>query len=160
MSKRFPENQAKITWQEGGVRFSLVWRDFMHGFYCGYCRLPKRITEETGYRGIITYVPAHGGITYAEESPDGSMVYGFDCNHYKDEGRPKLRDVEWLKAECERMAKGVVAVAAYEKRYLAAGADERSELLDTMHDKLREAGLDFDLSDNTGALIGALCGQL
>lgn len=154
----YPESKAVKVWEyDDGVVYSIV----PYGHYCGYCRFPKRPLIEQGYNGIAAYVPVHGGITYAEEAKDGSMVYGFDCAHSGDEERPELRDLAWLSKECERMAEGVKLAAEYEKRYLTSVTNEETaKVLDEYHTKLRDKGITFDLRDNFGAMLRVLCGNL
>jgi hypothetical protein len=87
----YPEDKAGETWRdEGGVQYSIVRHERLN-HYCGYCRFIERPVREVGYKGILTYVPVHGGITYANEDEDG-MVYGFDCAHAGDEGNFLLKE--------------------------------------------------------------------
>lgn len=146
-----------------GIEYALVFfAHFGSGHYCGYACFPKRPVIEQGYGGILTYVPVHGGITFAEETCDGHMVYGFDCMHADDELNELTRDEVWLTAETERMAIGIQYAAQYEKRYLLArDSTERAKILDEYHDKLAQTeGIEFDVRDNFGALLNLLCGQL
>jgi len=129
--------------------------------YCGYARFPARPVKEPGYGGIMRFVPVHGGLTYAEEDKDGSMVYGFDCAHCGDEGRPETRDIGWLRQECERMVKVIKAAVPVEERYLLAGtSEERAAVLDKYHERMREEGICFELEGNLGAMIALMCGAL
>lgn len=131
------------------------------GHYCGCAVLRQRPALEPGYDGILTYVPVHGGITYAEELADGRMIYGFDCAHANDELNPQYQDVEWLFAEIDRMVTGVQLAAEYEPDYLAApDASARAVILDRYHSALSLKGITFDLSDNFGAMIQRLFGEL
>ncbi len=55
-------------WTKGNVRFCIAKVDLVYNsHYCGYCTFPNRPVREQGYRGFMTYVPVHGGITYAEQ---------------------------------------------------------------------------------------------
>lgn len=121
--------------------------------WCGYVRFPVRPVKETRYGGILQYVPVHGGITYAEDSPDGSMVYGFDCGHAQDRrwlsseefkrrlkrfkrgktrrgrthmllGEPIRRTRRWLWQQCETMAGSILVAAQFEDAYLASEGDQ------------------------------------
>ena len=155
----YPEKEATKTWEREGVTFSIAQMPLGH--YCGYCRFPKRPTIEEGYDGILAYVPVHGGLTYAESDADGTMVYGFDCAHSGDDENPERSDIDWLTAECERMAVGIAVAAEFEEAYLLARDGEtRAATLDAYHDKMRETGAEFVLADNFGAMINVLCGQL
>ena len=153
----FPENQAEKTWNKDGVVFSIVRTNMGH--CCGYARFKARPTKTTGYDGILTYVPVHGGITYSGERKDGSMVYGFDCAHAGDESNPRLHEKDWLIPECERMAKGILAAAKVEDEYLLAEGDneKRAEIIQKYHDDL---GVEFNVKDNFGAMINLLCGSI
>jgi len=121
----------------------------MPDYYCGYCKFPKRPVKQKGYRGILTYVPVHGGITYAEGSE-----YGFDCNHVDDENNPDLQDIAWLKHECERMAYGIKKAAKYEKWYnKAKDSMEKALVLTKFHNSLVKNDIKFELTNNFGAMI-------
>lgn len=163
--KTWIESKADIVWEAEGVRFALV--DNKRGYpgqpnwYCGYCIFPKRPLIESGYDGIASYVPVHGGITLSDELADGQMVYGFDCAHAGDEDNPQVRDVEWLKAECQRMAAGILAAAGVEQDYLLARTNEaKAEVISRYHNAMSEIGIDFDLQNNFGALIKTVFGNL
>lgn len=170
----YPEDKALKTWQHpthADVTCSIV-RHGSQGHLCGYARFPKRPVREQGYDGILRYVPVHGGLTYASESDDGSMVYGFDCAHAGDspplefDKYPQYREHNghvWtereVEIETERMVLGIFAAVAVEEAFLlAADGEARAEVLDTWHDELRKVGIDFELGDNFGAMIGALGG--
>lgn len=155
----YPEDSAEETWKADGATFSIVKHDYFGGTYCGYVRFPKRPTIEESYKGILTYVPVHGGITYAEENKDG-MVYGFDCNHAYDASNPSLKDMDWLKAECHRMAKCISIAAAHEEEYLAASDEGKADVIDAYHARLKEENIEFVFTDNFGAMINVLFGEL
>jgi len=89
----YPANSALKTWTVGDLDFYIV--DCRGSHLCGYVRFPERPVKERTYHGILTYVPVHGGITYADQK-DGGMVYGFDCGHAGDEERPETKDPEWV----------------------------------------------------------------
>jgi len=160
----YPENRAVKVWEKDGLVFSIVLQP--GGYYCGYVRFPKRPVLERGYEGILTYVPVHGGITYAEQSPDGSMVYGFDCSHVDDwtihSPKGKFWTIREVKEEAEKMAIGIKVVAKYELEYLTASTEEeRAKVIDRYHRELREKyGIMFNLRDNFGAMLNVLAGTL
>ena len=143
------------SWEKDGIGFEVVLHELGH--YCGYARFPKRPLREQGYSGIATYVPVHGGITYALTEDHGSFIYGFDCAHAGDEGNPKLKSVPWLKSECERMALNIKASAKYERRYLRAISEKgKAKILQEFHDEVGG----FDLKDNFGAMINTISGKI
>lgn len=153
----YPEDKATETWEKDGIGYSIV-QHSSYGHYCGYCRFPERPLIEEGYFGIATYVPVHGGITYAKQDVDGSMVYGFDCAHAEDDEKPETRDVEWLKAECERMAEAIKIAVRYESLYLkATNSEDRAFLID---EYCGELDGDYDFSLNFEAMMNLLCGRL
>lgn len=155
----YPENQAIVTWKANDLTFTVTSCRGMH--YCGYARFSQKPVEESSYHGILTYVPVHGGITYAEQSNDGSMVYGFDCGHYGDESNPDCSDLDWLKAECEIMAEAIKIAAKYEQRYLQTAEQERAEVLQEYYDETEakfERG--FNPTNNFGIRINILAGNL
>lgn len=154
------EKTAEMGWEAEGLRFCLVRHPRMK-HWCGYCIFPKRPLIEEGYNGIATYVPVHGGITLAEEEKDGQMIYGFDCAHAGDEDNPQLQDMAWLQAECQRMAVGIMTAAGVEEDYLLARTDEeKTVVISRYHAAMEALGIEFNLSDNFGAMIHALFGNL
>lgn len=157
----YPESKAISLWDHPdcpGVSCSVVQAELGH--FCGYVRLPKRPFREQGYDGILTYVPVHGGITYADESKDGSMVYGFDCAHYNS--GPETKELKWVKAETERLAKMLKLARRFERRYLLAKTNKgKAGVLDAMALALREAGLsDGSVPMSFGTMINILLGSL
>ena len=161
MKANYPESKAETTWERDGVTYSIVQGSGFMAHYCGYCRFAERPVKEQGYNGFLEYVPVHGGITYAGEDEDG-MVYGFDCAHAGDEREPRCWNMAWLKAECEKMAAGILAVVPFEPRYLLAASNEdRAKIIDEYHEHMeREYEARFDLRDNFGAMLNALSGSL
>lgn len=174
------------SWSRDGLEFSLARHpDFKH--WRGYVRFPNRPLKEPGYRGIVTYVPVHGGVTWAEDSPDGSFVYGFDCNHAWDrkdgtlqghaermrkfirtrnladpEGTPIRRTRKWLTAQCESMAAGIRVAVRFEDAYIAAAGDsqQRALILDQYRAYLRTEGLGTVAQEPVGVMLNLLSGQL
>ena len=151
------EQIADVKWQRDDLEFFLNKLSF---HWCGYVRFPTRPLIEQGYSGIATYVPVHGGITFARQEGE-TMTYGFDCMHSGDETNPKLQDQNWLRAECERMALAIIQAGKFEQDYLLAATDEaRSDVLTAYHNALEAEGILFDLRDNFGAMINVLFGSL
>ncbi|WP_135612779.1 hypothetical protein [Methanococcoides sp. AM1] len=149
----YPEDAAEVKWNDVDLVYSIVrHKQFSH--YCGYVRFPKRELTEQGYDGI--------GITYAEEHEDGSMVYGFDCMHAGDENNPRCSDIDWLKQECEKMGICLTIAAKYEERFLLAKTEEdKATVLDEFHEDIaKQIGATFDLSDNFGAMVRVMGGDL
>jgi len=87
--------------------------------YNGYLEFKKRPVRERGYNGIVAYVPVWGGITYASESEDGAIVYGFDTCHIEQEGLP-IRDPKWIKKQLRQMRDGLLRAKKVETKYLKA----------------------------------------
>ena len=187
MTEMYPECDAEVVWERDGVKFAIVRHNpfqtrFGHccgycifpeeqlpeeyreslGHYCGYCIFPERFLVEQGYGGMVTYVPVHGGVTYAEKREDGSMAYGFDCAHSGDEADPRCRDINWLRKECEDMAEAIKIAGRYERDYLLAQTNEdRAEVIDRYHREVEERlGRKFDLYDNFGTMLNLLAQQL
>lgn len=164
-TERYPESKAVKIWRKGDLTMSIVKHSTM-GHYCGYVRFPKRPVREKEYEGILTYVPVHGGITYAKEDEDGSMVYGFDCAHGGDWTETCPRGHKWtleeVVAETEKMAIAIQVAAKYEKRYLRNYTDKgKAKVIDEYHKELKEKhGIAFNLLDNFGAMLKVLGGNL
>jgi hypothetical protein len=163
---RYPEEKAVKVWDYKDMQCSIVkgkgTADY-NRHYCGYVRLAQNPYKHVSYprnwkeikSGISCYVPVHGGITYGDTTEeDGSVVFGFDCAHYRDEERWELFDIDWLTKECQRMADGVLITAKYEDAYESAKGEERASILEKMEEEL--GGL--DISDNYGIMLKALGG--
>lgn len=150
------------------------------GHYCGYCRLP-RLVAESGYDGLLRYVPVHGGITYAAESANGQMVYGFDCAHAGDEDEWQWRDRRILLAEARKMNTAIWIATFFEPFYLLPLGKKwtihlpwrggntlrfsytldrkwKARVIDAYHWVCRWFGAEFDLRDNFGAMIAVIFG--
>jgi hypothetical protein len=122
----------------------------------------KRPCKEPYYDGILTYVPAPGGITYAEQWKDG-FVYGFDTMHAGDEARPELRDLDYLENRVRLMAATIEIAARFEDAYIEAGDDNaaKAAVIDEYHETLKISGLgEFELQNNFGAMLSLLMGKL
>ena len=165
----YPEDSTNIVWEKRigkrKVKFALVKKNGFVTFpdyYCGYCIFSKRFLIETGYEGIVTYVPVHGGITYAKERKDGTMVYGFDCAHVDDDKNPRLKSLSWLKKECEFMAKALMIAKDYEQRYLLSATNkQKAEVIDEyLRDVNRQTKRNRTLEGNIGAIINIMFGDL
>ena len=148
MSRRegYPENKAVETWEENGVRFSIVKVDsYRMGHYCGYARLPGPVLPQTIHDRVEYMIPVHGGITYGEHSKDGTVVYGFDCAHAGDEERPETRDMEWLKDECRRMARGLEIIGEYTRRIqLAETWSDQEKIMEEIEQRVCGRGCDCE----------------
>ena len=149
--------QTVAEWEHDGLK---CWATTGSGYGSGmngYCQFPERPTIETGYDGILTYVPVHGGITYAEEK-DGAMVYGFDTAHFNSEEFPCM-DLDWIKGQVAVMVAGIRKAAEVEEAYLLARTNEAKaehaqQVLDIAGADGPEGGMPF------GATINLLGGEL
>ena len=123
--------------------------------YNGYVVFPERPVKELGYEGLLTYVPVHGGITLAEQTEDGRMVYGFDTLHHDSDSYPK-DDKEWIKNQIRIMAEGIRLAASLEDEYLQAEGDneKRAKIAD------RVGVLQPEQRMNFGVYIRLLRGEL
>lgn len=159
MDKELLKHSIK-QWAIDDLEFSIVVHPSM-GHHCGYVAFPDRPVDESSYHGILTYVPVHGGITYAR-AKDGA-AYGFDCAHLDDEQKPWLRDVDWLTNECEHMAIAIIVASQFEDEYNANDDNEtRAALLDRYYEALSEYGVgaEYHIQDNFGIMLNALAGKL
>ena len=160
----YPESKATKSWSEEDLIFSVVLHHEL-GHYCGYVRFPKKPVREEGYHGILTYVPVHGGITYAEQGKDGSMVYGFDCAHSGDWCSCHQMGHKWtlqeVREEIKKMAVSIQLIAKYERRYLRNITPKgKAKVIDEYHEELKKQNIAFDLQDNFGAMLNLLAGQI
>jgi hypothetical protein len=115
----FPKSSAIETGKIGKIDYYIV---EYRGSLNGYVVFPKRPVVENGYDGIMTYIPVHGGITYATQKKFG-MVYGFDTKHSDSNDFP-INDKKWIKKECEKMINGILMAEKVEKKYLTAKSNE------------------------------------
>ena len=79
-------------------------------WYCGYAAYQGNPLAGLGYE---INVSVHGGMTLSEDIGEWH-VFGFDCAHARDHFDPCCRDLDWLTAECERMAASIDQLAAME----------------------------------------------
>lgn len=154
-----PSNTPALrSWFEDGKDFAILQGPFA---LCGYVTFPRRPLREAGHEGIATYVPVHGGITYAGGRDGEPFTYGFDCGHFRDDEDPRTKDLDWVAAQCRLMAVAVEVAAKYEERYLLAFENsDKAKVLDEYHDELRGMGYEVDLADNFGININLLTGRL
>ena len=152
----YPDSLAFEQWEYNGCVCYLVHTTMGHN--CGYVRFPKKPVKEDSYNGILTYIPVHGGLTYAEWDEYGK-VYGFDCAHSGDEDNPDVCDISWLKGQCHLMIDSIVQAAKFEDRYLLASGDntERAAIITEFHEGL---AVEVDVTDNFGIMINLLVGEL
>lgn len=175
----YPESKAIWVKKTKNLVASIVKHSSLEHF-CGYIRFPYRFLEEVGYNGILTYVPVHGGITYAEESGDGSIVYGFDCAHSGDWSSSHPKGHEWTEAEVVReisnMALGILTAWKFERKYLysdfrtwfernilrkdVSESERKAKVVDKYHKELERKNVRFNLQDNFGAMINVLAGEI
>jgi hypothetical protein len=126
------------------------------GTWNGYARFPKLPGILPGYKGIYTYVPVHGGITFFQEWGDGSCTYGFDTGNSRSNSA-LTTNKDWMMRETESLARGVQIAARFERYYLAAGDDNRKKarVLDRMG-----KFLPIGITDNLGIMLNLLGGEL
>ena len=136
-----------------GCRYFILPAPF-EGALNGYCVFSKRPTREKSYNGILTYVPVHGGITYAEEDKDGSVTYGFDTLHYDSKEKPRT-DTEWIKGQIRVMIAGIKKAAEVEGKYLRCVSNKgKAKYAQQVSD------IQKDESRNFGVIINLLTGRL
>jgi hypothetical protein len=135
-----------------GARYSAEF-----GKYNGYVQFPNLPTVAPGYKGILAYVPVHGGITYFQQWWDGSVTYGFDTGHsHSEEMGETINDMGWLMAEAESMARNILIVARFEPYYLNARTEERKAVVLNRMNRF----LQIDVMGNMGVMLNLLSGEL
>lgn len=97
-----------LEWEKNGVKYEAIKAEAgalpsigEWWWYNGYCTLPVILPD-------VNDVDVHGGVTYTKDNGDGTMTYGFDCAHVYDDENPNSQDLEWIKAEAERMAASIL----------------------------------------------------
>ncbi len=119
----------------------------------GYVNFPKRPVREEGYDGIITYIPVHGGITYAEEDKKG-ILYGFDTVHCDSDKKPR-NDPKWIKKQIQVMIKAILLAKEVELKYLRCVTSKgKAKYADMLLDIQR------DEWQNMGVMLNVLGGKL
>lgn len=119
----------------------------------GYIVFSKKPVKEKGYRGILNYVPVHGGITLCHHE-DGKIVYGFDTLHYDSKEYPRTNP-EWIKEQILIMLKGIQKAAEVETKYLKCVSNKgKSKYAQMVQDIQPEQGKNF------GVIINLLTGKL
>lgn len=162
--KLYPESHAvqQLFLKAEGHELSLSIVRHSSGHYCGYIRFKQPVVKEEGYQGLLTYVPVHGGITYAEHDAEG-WVYGFDCAHLRDAENPLFQQMPWLVKETISMAISIIEASKWEYYYLLRKESWiRAEVIDAFHEALEEKyGISAeDITNNFGVCIRLLSGQL
>ena len=153
------------SWKKEGLTLKVMW---VRDHFCGYVTFPKRPLREKGYDGIATYVPVHGGITFAKPEKNGNFTYGFDCAHSGDyvdygiSGFSPPSGHKWTEeevvVETEKMARGIILAKKYELRYLRNISNKgKAKVLDEYY---KELGEKFNMGDNFGASLNLLGGKL
>jgi hypothetical protein len=127
------KRETRLEWQYRGAELFIIRNQFSNDaalphalaavigapWHCGYAKFPKPFLCEKSYWGIVSEICVHGGITYADQE-GGAITYGFDCHHSGDEKNPKLKNLGYLKTECEIMVDELLVAAKYEDLYLEA----------------------------------------
>jgi hypothetical protein len=164
----FIAEKAVEHWQKDGLDFFIcenrVWgelqqfkyTDLSVGRWNGYVKFPKLPGETPGYRGIYTYLPVHGGITFFQEWTDGSVTYGFDTGHVWSKESP-IDDLGWVRLETESMGRSIQIAARFEKYYLRAGDNnqKKARVLERMG-----KFLPVEVEGNFGIMLRLLSGEL
>lgn len=142
---------------------SPLYQDFLDGKYPGlrqlsglngYACFPAKPVKEPDYDGILSYIPVHGGITYAHHDELGS-VYGFDTGHIDSDYVQRI-DSTWIFSQCEVMIRAIKLAATLEDQYLLAEGDnaKRAEICQQICD------IQPSQSQHMGVMLHLLGGQL
>lgn len=107
-----PEVEELIEWEEGGLRLILL-RNGAHAampaWWNGYVRFPACPVPTSS--GLLDDVRVHGGITFTDTAPNGSAMYGFDCNHAGDHLDPK--DAAYASEQIRLLARGLALAVPF-----------------------------------------------
>lgn len=163
MRKGYPEEHAELVWQVGDVTCSIAKQTPRKGdpWYCGYARFPNRPVRDTSYDGFLNYVPVHCGINWIRPHDDGSLVFGFSCDHSGDVDNLNCQSMEWLKAECEKMAVAIPLARQFELGYEEAESDdEKATVIRAYHEALEAAGVSLKSELGLGQALKIITGEL
>jgi hypothetical protein len=143
----YPASEAICSGKINGYKYWIT--NSKYGGLNGYVSFSKQPTIENGYSGILTYVPVHGGITYAEKKEAG-MIYGFDTAHCDSEKYPR-NDKKWIKKQIKKMIDGIKMASKIEKKYLAAKTNKEKAkyaqmVLDTDQEKENQYNLGIGIN--------------
>ena len=124
----------------------------------GYIRFPTRPVKDPSCEGILAYVAVHGGITFAQEQDDGSMLYGYDTNHVFSGDYP-TDDPEWHRQQCQVMLDGILLAVTLEDEYLLAEGDQeaRGKIAARLYDS---TPLELRSEFGLGVMLKIICGDL
>jgi hypothetical protein len=127
----------------------------------GYCRFKTKPVMESGYNGILSYVPVHGGITYAHHK-HGVSVYGFDTAHAGDDENPMVRNAEWVEFQSRLMAVSIRIAARFEEEYNRYRCNyARADVIERFHKEIyKQTSQRFVITNNFGAMINVLSGKV
>lgn len=130
-------------------------------WWCGYVRINRAMFAVPDYKGLLTYVPVSGGITLKCEDSEGCIIYGYDTNHAWDHEKPGYWTEQTMTDETNRFACALIVATRYETAYLEAPTSEaRAQIIELYHAELREHAIEFELTENFGAMINVLFGKL
>lgn len=150
--KDFMEENNVDSGEIDGYKYYILKCPISDG-YNGYIRFNKRPVREQGYFGLLTYVPVHGGLTYATENKYG-MTYGFDTAHCDSDTKP-ITDKKWIKKQITIMLKGILLAKELESKYLKCVTNKGK----AKHaDKI--LALQIEESNNLGVNLNLLSGSL
>ena len=126
-----------------------------HGGFNGYITYKKRPLKEEGYNGIATYIPVHGGLTYAYQEDNGEFTYGFDTSHC-DSNKYPIRDINWIKSQINIIYDGIKLCKKLENKYLLSEGnnDKRAKICQNI------LNLNKGMERYFGVNIKLLCGKL
>jgi hypothetical protein len=126
----------------------------MEGALNGYVAFDKRHAPLIARdEGILSYLPVHGGVTYAVKD-SCACVYGFDTAHVISDHMPRT-ERPWIAWQCRVLYESILLAATLERRYLRAQTNsEKARILQPLLDLVPEEEL------GTGALLNILCREL
>ena len=107
VNQHYPEERAVEKWGDGESYCCSIVKQECAGltdWYCGYVRFKHDLQID------VDEVEVHGGVTFFERYDNGTVVYGFDCNHMGDSSDPEKSDLAWLHNEVERMRASIEAL--------------------------------------------------
>jgi len=132
----------------------------------GYARFNRRPLYERSYHGIVTYVPAPGGITFAQQYTggifSGTFVYGYDTAHILMDG-VQYKDVSWHVLRVEYMVDCIKIARRLERQYRDAWKqDDRIRVIQEFARRceLIGHGKKYEITDNYGLMMNLLSGRI
>ena len=125
----------------------------------GYVLFPKRHAPRVASKGLVDFIPVHGGVTY-QVKDRAAAVWGFDTNHGGISEKVPRDNVDWVAGQCQLLYTGLITAHEYEREYRRAGRKRRVEIAQFLIQTLDDGRVNLADRLGMGALIPLLFGEM